>query len=74
MLYSTDEAMRMELTIHPHMLRHSCGFKLSNDEQASQSIQYYLGHKNIQNTMTYTQVSTSRFKGFWRINVQIGGG
>lgn len=51
--------------IHPHMLRHSCGFKLANDGKDTRSIQVYLGHKNIQNTVRYTELSPNRFKGFW---------
>lgn len=50
MLYRTGEESRLGLPVHPHMLRHSCGFKLANDGHDTRSIQYYLGHKNIQNT------------------------
>lgn len=66
MLYRTGEMAKLGLPVHPHMLRHSCGFKLANDGQDTRSIQYYLGHKNIQNTVTYTQISPNRFKGFWK--------
>ncbi|MCC7213168.1 MAG: tyrosine-type recombinase/integrase [Candidatus Brocadia sp.] len=65
MLYRTGEEAKPGLPIHPHMLRHSCGFKLANDGQDTRSIQYYLGHKNIQNTVPYTQISPSRFRDFW---------
>lgn len=65
MLYRTGEA-KLGLPVHPHMLRHSCGFKLANDGQDTRSIQYYLGHKNIQNTVPYTQISPNRFKDFWK--------
>lgn len=66
MLYRTGEVAKIGLPVHPHMLRHSCGFKLANDGQDTRSIQYYLGHKSIQNTVLYTQISPSRFKGFWK--------
>jgi len=36
----------------PGLLRHSTGFKLTNDERDTRSIQHYLGHKNIQHTGT----------------------
>ncbi len=65
-LYRTGEEAKLGLPVHPHMLRHSCGFKLANDGQDTRSIQYYLGHKNIQNTMPYTQISPNRFKDFWK--------
>src|SRR6476661_8652881 len=48
------EAARLGMPIHPHMLRHSTGFKLANDGQDTRAIQLYLGHKNIQYTALYT--------------------
>lgn len=56
---------KLGFPIHPHMLRHSTGFKLANDGQDTRSIQHYLGHKNIQHTVRYTEVASVRFKGFW---------
>jgi type 1 fimbriae regulatory protein FimE len=52
--------------IHPHMLRHSCGYKLANDGHDTRAIQHYLGHKNIQHTVRYTELAPTRFKNFWR--------
>lgn len=51
--------------VHPHMLRHACGFKLANDGHDTRAIQLYLGHKNIQHTVRYTELSSDRFKEFW---------
>ncbi len=59
------ELAQLGLPIHPHMLRHSTGFKLANDGRDTRSIQHYLGHKNIQNTVRYTEMSSTRFKDFW---------
>ena len=59
-------AAELALKVHPHMLRHACGFKLANDGQDTRSLQAYLGHKNIQHTVRYTELSASRFKDFWR--------
>ena len=56
----------LNMPIHPHMLRHSTGFKLANDGQDIRSIQFYLGHKNIQHTVRYTEISPVRFKKFWK--------
>lgn len=53
-------------TVHPHMLRHACGFKLANDGHDTRSIQHYLGHWNIQSTVRYTELAPNRFKDFWR--------
>jgi len=52
--------------VHPHMLRHSTGYKLANDGHDTRAIQHYLGHKNIQHTVRYTELSANRFKDFWR--------
>ena len=51
--------------VHPHMLRHATGFKLANDGHATRAIQHYLGHKNIQYTVRYTELSAQRFTAFW---------
>jgi type 1 fimbriae regulatory protein FimB/type 1 fimbriae regulatory protein FimE len=51
---------------HPHMLRHACGFALVNKGADTRALQAYLGHKNIQHTVRYTELSPERFKDFWR--------
>ena len=51
---------------HPHMLRHACGFALANKGHDTRSLQAYLGHKNIQHTVRYTELTPDRFKDFWR--------
>jgi len=56
----------LPLSVHPHMLRHACGYKLANEGQDTRAIQLYLGHKNIQHTVRYTALSPDRFKGFWQ--------
>jgi type 1 fimbriae regulatory protein FimB/type 1 fimbriae regulatory protein FimE len=52
--------------VHPHMLRHACGFKLANDGNDTRAIQHYLGHRNIQHTVRYTQLAADRFRAFWK--------
>lgn len=52
--------------VHPHMLRHACGFALANKGHDTRALQAYLGHKNIQHTVRYTELSQHRFKDFWR--------
>ncbi len=51
---------------HPHMLRHACGYKLANDGHDTRALQAYLGHRNIQHTVRYSELSPTRFKDFWR--------
>jgi type 1 fimbriae regulatory protein FimB/type 1 fimbriae regulatory protein FimE len=60
------EAAGIDFSIHPHMLRHACGYKLANDGHDTRAIQHYLGHRNIQHTVRYTEMSPTRFKGFWK--------
>jgi site-specific recombinase XerD len=60
------EKSGLGMPIHPHMLRHSTGFKLANDGQATRAIQHYLGHRNIQHTVIYTQLASDRFNDFWK--------
>ena len=47
-------------------LRHACGFALANKGHDTRALQAYLGHKNIQHTVRYTELSPDRFKDFWR--------
>jgi len=56
------EAANMPFPIHPHMLRHACGFKLTNDGHDTRALQHYLRHKNIQHTVRYTEMAPDRFK------------
>src|SRR5215475_6043638 len=60
------KAAGLPFKVHPHMLRHACGFKLANDGHDTRSLQHYLGHKNIQHTVRYTELSPDRFREFWR--------
>jgi type 1 fimbriae regulatory protein FimB/type 1 fimbriae regulatory protein FimE len=57
---------KMPFPIHPHMLRHGCGYALANAGHDTRSLQAYLGHKNIQHTVRYTELAPDRFKNFWR--------
>ena len=51
--------------IHPHMLRHACGFYLANKGVDTRALQQYLGHRNIQHTVRYTELTPQRFQNFW---------
>jgi len=52
--------------VHPHMLRHACGYYLASKGHDTRAIQAYMGHRNIQHTVRYTEMSPTRFNGFWR--------
>jgi type 1 fimbriae regulatory protein FimB/type 1 fimbriae regulatory protein FimE len=66
MLERLGKTAKMAFGVHPHMLRHACGFKLANQGVDTRSLQHYLGHKNIQHTVRYTELSPDRFRGFWK--------
>jgi len=57
---------KLTFKAHPHMLRHACGYALANRGHDTRALQAYLGHKNIQHTVRYTELSPTRFKDFWR--------
>jgi integrase len=59
------ERAKIGFPVHIHMLRHACGYKLANDGHDTRAIQDYLGHKSIQHTVRYTELSPVRFKGFF---------
>jgi hypothetical protein len=43
---------------HLPILRHACGF--------ARALQANVGHKNLQHTVRYTELSPDRFRDFWR--------
>jgi len=59
------EIADLSFPIHPHMLRHACGFYLANKGIDTRAIQHYLGHRNIQYTVRYTALTPHRFTDFW---------
>jgi type 1 fimbriae regulatory protein FimB len=52
--------------LHPHMLRHSCGYALANKGHDLRLIQDWLGHRDIQSTVRYTKINTERYNELWR--------
>jgi type 1 fimbriae regulatory protein FimB/type 1 fimbriae regulatory protein FimE len=67
MVERAGEQARLGFKAHPHMLRHACGFALAAKGHDTRALQAYLGHKNIQHTVRYTELSPTRFKTFWRV-------
>jgi len=66
MLERAGAVAELGFKAHPHMLRHACGFALANKGHDTRALQAYLGHRNIQHTVRYTELSPDRFKDFWR--------
>jgi integrase len=66
MLRNVEKDLNWDFPIHPHMLRHSCGYYLANQGHDTRAIQMYMGHTSINNTVLYTQLSGNQFQDFWK--------
>ena len=60
------EKAGLSVAVHPHMLRHACGYALADQGADTRLIQDYLGHRNIQHTVIYTATNPARFEKLWR--------
>lgn len=56
----------LDFPTHPHMLRHGCGYYLASKGIDTRTIQDYLGHRQIQHTVKYTELAPGRFEGLWK--------
>ncbi len=65
MIKKAGEVAELQFPVHPHMLRHGCGYYLAAKGIDTRAIQDYLGHANIHHTVRYTQLAPHRFDGFW---------
>jgi type 1 fimbriae regulatory protein FimB/type 1 fimbriae regulatory protein FimE len=63
---SIGKRAALPFSVHVHMLRHGCGYALANAGHDTRAIQDWLGHKSIQHTVRYTELSPTRFAGFWK--------
>lgn len=66
LLARISEDAGLPFPVHPHMLRHAAGFALANAGHDTRALQHWLGHKNIQHTVRYTELAPTRFRSFWR--------
>ncbi|EOI1351367.1 tyrosine-type DNA invertase [Citrobacter amalonaticus] len=55
----------LAVAVHPHMLRHGCGYALADNGIDTRLIQDYLGHRNIRHTVIYTASNSARFERVW---------
>jgi type 1 fimbriae regulatory protein FimB/type 1 fimbriae regulatory protein FimE len=60
------ERAGVDFPVHPHQLRHACGYRLINDGVDVRTVQQYLGHASISSTVIYTKLDSKRFNGLWR--------
>jgi integrase len=66
LLARVGEAARLPFPVHPHMLRHACGYELQKTNLPTRVIQAWLGHADIRHTVRYTELSSVPFKEVWR--------
>ncbi|WP_336241823.1 tyrosine-type recombinase/integrase [Citrobacter freundii] len=59
------EKAGITIRVHPHMLRHACGYELAEQGMDTRLIQDYLGHRNIRHTVHYTAGNAARFARAW---------
>jgi type 1 fimbriae regulatory protein FimB/type 1 fimbriae regulatory protein FimE len=50
------------IAVHPHMLRHGCGYHLINQGEPTRRIQDHLGHRHIAVTEKYTELAPDRLR------------
>ena len=60
------ERAGIPFAVHPHALRHACGFALANRGVPTRTLQHWLGHSSIRHTVRYTALSSAAFEGIWR--------
>jgi hypothetical protein len=58
------ERVGFPFKVHVHMLRHACGYALANAGHDTWAIQDWLGHRAIQHTARYTELSQEDSKIF----------
>lgn len=61
----TGQRAGLAFHVHPHMLRHGCGYALANRGYDLRLIQDYLGHRDPKHTTRYTRTAAHRFEGLW---------
>lgn len=66
-LTAAGESAGLDIKVHPHMLRHACGYTLADNGVDTRLIQDYLGHRNIRHTVIYTASNSMRFEKIWKL-------
>jgi type 1 fimbriae regulatory protein FimB/type 1 fimbriae regulatory protein FimE len=59
------EAAGFAFPIHAHMLRHSAGYALAGRGVDTRTLQAFMGHRSIANTVIYTAVADKRIRNIW---------
>lgn len=67
LIRQAGERAGFDFIVHPHMLRHSCGFSLGNKGYDMRLVQDYLDHRGPRHTKRYTRTAAARFEGLWAV-------
>jgi integrase len=59
------EAAKLPFPIHAHMLRHAAGYALAARGVDTRTLQAFMGHRSIANTVIYTAVADKRIRNIW---------
>src|SRR5437762_8861936 len=59
------EAAELPFPIHAHMLRHAAGYALAARGVDTRTLQAFMGHRSIANTVIYTAVADKRIRNIW---------
>jgi len=59
------EAAKLPFPIHAHMLRHAAGYALAARGVDTRTLQAFIGHRSIANTVIYTAVADKRIRNIW---------
>ena len=59
------EAAKLPFPIHAHMLRHAAGYALAARGVDTRTLQAFMGHRSIANTVVYTSVADKRIRNIW---------
>jgi type 1 fimbriae regulatory protein FimB/type 1 fimbriae regulatory protein FimE len=59
------ESAKLPFPIHAHMLRHAAGYALAARGVDTRTLQAFMGHRNIANTVVYTAVADKRIRNIW---------
>jgi len=62
MVERSGHAAGFNFPVHMHMLRHACGYHYANRGEDTRALQLWLGHRSIQHTVRYSELSAERFK------------
>ena len=59
------ESAGLPFPIHAHMLRHAAGYALAARGIDTWTLQAFMGHRSIANTVVYTAVADKRIRNIW---------